>query len=230
MKKLLLAIIFFAPLFSIAQSNSLSGNWKEVHRETINGKHVNFSDTIKIGFLTGNEYTWMKKGGFIYRGTYKIENGALDMGSRYFTIVKQTRNRLVIKDDEAIYEFMPYTLPAKSRLPQEKEPMMVTNTSQMTGTWKVFKGTSSATIKELDLGNRIKTVIIFDSPDATGYIGSVSGGEDPKGSPSWFISKFENGTIYCGGKSNRSFNAAMTDDELILREGSQTFFLKQFNE
>lgn len=230
MKKLFLAIIFFAPLFSIAQSNSLSGNWKEVHRETANGKHVNFSDTIKIGFLPGNEYTWMKKGGFIYRGTYKIENGALDMGSRYFTLVKQTRNRLVIKDDEATYEFAPYTPEPRTRLPKEREPMSVTSASQMTGTWKVFKGTSSKTIKELDLGNRIKTVMIFDSPDASGNIGSVSGGEDPKGSPSWYISKFENGIIYCGGKSNRSFNASMTDDELILREGSQTYFLKQFRE
>lgn len=230
MNRLLLLAAAVMPFVSAAQSNALSGNWREVHRTDVHGDRMDFQDTIKINFLTGNEYTWLKKGGFIYRGTYKIANGALDMGSRYFKIVSQSPDRLVVSDDAATYEFRPYTAPGRNRISQEPAPSMVTSLSDIAGKWKVFKGTSSATMKEIDLSTRVKTVMIFDAPDSEGDIGYVSGGKDPQGKPSWKINRFENGILYCNGKTVRLFEVSKGTKELILKEGNMTYFMKQFTE
>lgn len=230
MTKILFLLAIVVSSVSMAQNNSLSGNWREVRRSDLRGSRMDFQDTIKINFLTGNEYTWMKKGGFIYRGTYKIEKGALDMGSRYFKIVSQNDDRLVISDDAAQYEFRPYTEPSRSILPKETPATQVRNIGEIAGKWKVFKGTSSETMKELDLSTRIKTVMIFDRPDSEGDIGYISGGKDPMGKPSWKINRLENGILYCNGKSVRVFEAMKNDKELILKEDHRTFFLKQFTE
>lgn len=230
MNKLILLLAVATPLLSEAQNNSLSGNWREIRRTDTRGENMPFSDTIKVNFLTGNEYTWLKKGGFIYRGTYKIENGALDMGARYFKIVSRGNDRLVISDDAATYEFRPYTDAPRTIVPKEAPATPVQSIGEIAGKWKVFKGTSSKTLKELDLSTRPKTVMIFDAPDSEGDIGYVSAGKDPQNRPSWKINRFENGILYCNGKTVRLFEVSKTDDELILREGEQTFFLKQFRE
>lgn len=230
MNKLLFLLAITGSFISSAQNNSLSGNWREIRRTDSRGDNMELRDTIKINFLEGNEYTWLKKGGFIYRGTYKIENGALDMGSRYFKIVKQGKDRLVLSDDAATYEFRPYTAPERRELKKEAPAERVYEARNIAGKWKVFKGTSTATLKEIDLSNRIKTVMIFDRPDNEGDIGYISGGKDPQGKPSWKINRLENGILYCNGKSVRVFEVSRTNVELILKEGEQTTFLKQFKE
>jgi len=230
MNKLLLLIVAGIPFVSTAQSNSLSGKWREISRTDTKGGVMDFQDTIKIDFLTGNEYTWMKKGGFIYRGTYKIEKGALDMGSRYFTIVNRSSDRLTISDEAATYQFVPYQEAPRTKLPKENAPEPVTSAAQMAGKWKVFKGTSTTTMKEIDLSTRVKTVMIFDAPDSEGDIGYVSAGKDPQGKPSWKINRFENGILYCNGKSVRLFEVLKADKELVLREENMTYFMKQFTE
>ena len=231
MKNVLLIAALAAPLFSIAQNNALSGNWREVHRTDARGASMDFRDSIKINFLPGGEYTWLKKGGFIYRGTYKIENGMLDMGSRQFKLLSQSDDKITLADDAAVYEFMPYSEPARRRLPNSASPEPVGDIHQLIGTWKVFKGTSSSTMKELDLSTRVKTVMIFDQPDKDGDIGYVSAGKDPQGKPSWKINRFENGIFYCNGKTVRLFDVSMSGNkELILKEGNMTYFMKQFTE
>lgn len=230
MKNVLLAALVAAPLFSLAQNNALSGNWVEVRRSDVRGAAMDFNDSIKINFLPGNEYTWLKKGGFIYRGTYKIENGMMDMGSRQFKLLGRSDNKITLADDAAVYEFRPYTDPVRRKLPNGTTPEPVADISQLVGTWKVFKGTSSSTMKELDLSTRVKTVMIFDRPDQDGDIGYVSAGKDPKGKPSWKINKFENSILYCNGKTVRLFEVMKADKELILREDNMTYFMKQFTE
>ncbi|HRO42234.1 MAG TPA: hypothetical protein PL009_05335 [Flavipsychrobacter sp.] len=230
MNKLLLLLAMSVSVSTTAQNNSLSGNWREVRRTDTRGGNMNFQDTIKLNFLTGNEYTWMKKGGFIYRGTYKIENGALDMGARYFKIASQSSDRLVISDDAATYEFRPYTEAARTTLRREAPPRLVSDLSAIAGKWKVFKGTSSSTMKELDLSTRVKTVMIFDAPDAEGDVGYVSAGKDPQGKPSWKINRFENGILYCNGKTVRLFEVMKGEKELVLKEDNMTYFMKQFTE
>jgi hypothetical protein len=231
MKRILLVLAFALPFLSVAQDSDLSGKWREVARIDLAGNVMDMRDTIKIDFLTGQEYTWLKKGGFIYRGTYKIENGALDMGSRYFSIVDMSPNRLVIKDEGATYEFMPYTEPPRARLPREAASAPVSDIRQLAGRWKVFKGTSSRTMKEIDYTTKVKSVMIFDAPDTDGNIGHVSAGKDPEGRPSWKINRYENGILYTNGKSIRLFEVIKADTkELILKEGPMTYFLKQFTE
>ena len=231
MKRILLLLAFALPFISTAQDYNLSGKWREVARTDLSGNAMDMGDTIKIDFLTGQEYTWLKKGGFIYRGTYKIEDGALDMGSRYFSIVDLSRNRLIIKDEGATYEFMPYTEPPQARLAREATPVPVSDIRQLAGRWKVFKGTSSKTMKEIDYTTKVKSVMIFDAPDTDGYIGYVSAGKDPEGRPSWKITRYENGILYTNGKTVRLFEVLRADTkELILKEGPITYFLKQFTE
>ena len=230
MKSILLLITLILPLITSAQDYALSGNWREVRRTDLRGNDLDMRDTIKIDFLTGQEYTWYKKGGFIYRGTYKVENGALDMGARYFTIVDNSPNRLVIKDDGATYEFRPYTTPRRARLPKDPPSAPVTDIRQLAGRWKVFKGTSSRTMKEIDYTTKVKSVMIFDVPDAEGNIGAVSAGKDPQGHPSWKITRFEDGILYCTGKTVRAFEVLKADKELVIREDHMTYFLKQFTE
>jgi len=230
MNKLLLLCTMVLPGIAHAQSNSLSGNWREVRRTDARGEAMEFQDTIKINFLEGNEYTWLKKGGFIYRGTYKIENNALDMGSRYFKIEKRQSDKLVVSDDAATYEFRPYSEAPRTVVPKEEDARPVREVAEIAGKWKVFKGTSTEKMKELDLSTRVKTVMIFDRPDSEGNIGYVSAGKDPQGKPSWKIERLENGVLYCGGKSPRRFEVSHRDNELILREGHMVYFLKQFVE
>ncbi|MBS1781491.1 MAG: hypothetical protein JSS78_00320 [Bacteroidetes bacterium] len=224
-----LALLLITPLIGFAQ-NKLSGNWRETKRTNPRGATISFQDTIKVNFLPGNEYTWFKKGGFIYRGTYKLEKGNLDMGSRFLHVVEHTNKHLVLSDEDAQYAFEPFEEVPVLKLAGEPAPLPVQQTSSIVGTWKVFKGTSATKIKELDLSNRIKTVVFFAQPDEFGDVGYISGGKDPQGQPSWKVSRLKDGTLYCHGKSDRVFLISQTGDEILLKEGDQSFFLKQFKE
>lgn len=229
MKKLLLLILIASPVWVFAQSKALSGKWREVKR-TMEGYNKEFADTIKVDFLEGQEYTWMKKGGFIYRGTYKIEGKILDMGSRVFTIVSQKDNKLVLRDDDAVYDFEPYTEAAPSVLPEEAAPVAVEDRGEIVGRWDVFKRTSATTQKKIDYTTLVKSVVIFETKDDAGNWGYVAASSDPLSVPSWQVDRFENGTLYCKGKSQRSFQVSKSGAQLILKEGPMTYFLKQFKQ
>ncbi|MBS1776986.1 MAG: hypothetical protein JSS64_11975 [Bacteroidetes bacterium] len=224
-----LALLFIMPLMGFSQKK-LSGNWRETKRSNLQGATISFQDTIKVSFLPGNEYTWFKKGGFIYRGTYKLEKNDLDMGSRFFHVLENSNKHLVLSDEDAQYTFEPFEEAPVVKLAGEPAPVPVQLTASIVGIWKVFKGTSASKIKELDLSNRIKTVVFFAQPDEFGDVGYISGGKDMQGQPSWKMSRLKDGTLYCHGKSDRAFFISQTGDELLLKEGDQSFFLKQFKE
>jgi hypothetical protein len=229
MKRFVLLLLLVAPLISLAQNNGLSGNWQEIKRTGQDGAATHFSDTIRLGFLTGNEYTWVKNGGFIYRGSYKVENGALDMGARYFTIVSHAPDRLVLRDRESTYEFAPYTPPVSITLAKDPPPLPVTHISRMAGNWKVYKRTSARTQQNIDYYTLVESVRVFDTPDADGTLGWVAAAKDPDGTHSWKITKFANSHLYTSGKSDRIFEVLKAEDELILKEGDITYFFKQFD-
>lgn len=230
MKQLFVFMAASLPIAATAQNNSLSGNWREVRRTDSRGADIAFKDTISILFRAGNEYTWQKKGGFIYRDAYKIEKGALDMGSRYFKIDQQQADQLVLRDDDGTYEFRPYQEAPATILPKEAPATKVEHMADITGKWQLFKGTSAEAQKELDLTTRPKTIVIFDKPDENGDIGYLSAGKDPQDRPSWKINKLEAGILQCNGKTERRFEVSKTATELILKEGNNTFFFKQFRE
>lgn len=227
--------IFFLILMGVAYAadaqTALSGKWKETSRSDRNGKYLSFKDTIHIDFLLGQEYTWMKKGGFIYRGTYKLEHGRLDLGSRVFTLVEHTSGKIVLRDQEATYEFAPYQELPRETIEQETYPGSVSSMRGLDGYWSVFKRTSATTQKEIDYTTLVKSLMLYENPDANGHIGYVSGGKDSKENPSWHIEKFENSILYCNGKTPRLFEVLKADKkELVIKEGEITYFLKRFRQ
>lgn len=208
-----------------------SESWKEVSRVDDKHKPISFKDTIHLTFMEGNEYTWMKKGSFIFRGTYKVKKGWLDLGNRVFSIVERNNQSLVLKDNGATYYFKPYVPPARGKIEKEEYSGQVSSLDGLNGVWSVFKRTSSSTLKEIDYTSIVKSLALYDAPNDKGEIGYISGGKDPKGNPSWYIEKFENSSLICNGASMRVFEVLKADPkELIVKEGDITYFLKRFKQ
>jgi len=162
---IILATVLMPTLSFAGDKNKLSGNWREVSRKTIKNEVVSYKDTIKMEFLPGgNEYIWQKAGGFIYRGTYKLEANALDIGMRYFTIVSRSNNKMVLKDDGGIYEMETYTPQVNSPQAKRQEVFAPVNSvQQMAGHWSVFKGTGAQKVDAIDYSRQIKMVDIYPS-------------------------------------------------------------------
>lgn len=229
MRKLLLIMLMSLPFISTGKDkDQLSGHWREVKR-LANSKAVSFQDTIFFEFKPGNEYIWQKAHGFIYRGTYKMENGALDIGMRYFTIVENKKKSLVLKDEAGTYYFEPYTPTSQMTPGREAEQYApVTSINQMVGTWDKFKGTSSSTQQQIDYTRTVKKVEIFASPQ-DGKLGYIYAGRDGENAPSWYVESFSNQTLYCNGKDRRQFKVLKAaNNELIIEENGFTYFLRRF--
>jgi hypothetical protein len=229
MKNYILFIITFFSCYFSAQSKDLSGNWREVSRKSQSGEAINFTDTIKIAFLEGNEYTWQKKRDFIYRGTYKVKNNTLDMGARIYTIEKSTAKKLILSDKYAVYEFETYT-PTIGQLPAEKSPVVVNNIAAIEGTWEVFKRTSTTTMKDIDYTTLLQKMVVFSKAAEDGSWGYITASRAPMQKDGWKIMSLSDHTIHCSGKTQRSFDVTKRDGELILTEGNITYFMKRFKE
>ncbi|MBN9483210.1 MAG: hypothetical protein BGO70_00675 [Bacteroidetes bacterium 43-93] len=230
MKKILFLSLFITPVLGFCgDKNSLSGNWKEVSRKKSAKEPISYTDTIMIKFLTGNEYVWQKAGGFIYRGTYKIENNSLDMGARQFLITERKPNKLVLRDDAGIYEFAPYTEPKTGNAPVHQEVNAPVNSiQQMAGQWSVYKGTSDKKKESIDYSRQVKSVEIFPS-EKDGTWGNVYSRRDADNAPSWVIKSYSNQTLYCEGKDNRQFKVIKCqDNDLIMESEGTTYFFRQF--
>lgn len=231
MRNIIALMLLCLPFLSTGKGkDELSGHWREVKRLDANNKQVSYNDTILFEFKVGNEYVWQKKGGFIYRGSYKIENGALDIGMRYFTILENKKNKkLVLKDQQGTYEFEPYTPTSQmiaGRAPEQYKP--VTSINQMVGTWDKFKGTSANTQQQIDYTRTVKKVEIFSTPE-NGKLGYIYAGRDGEGSPSWYVESFSNQTLYCNGKDRRQFKVLKAENnEFIIEENGFTYFLRRF--
>lgn len=226
MKTCLLSLLSILCFSIVSQSKNLSGSWREINRVTLDGNAIRFSDTIFVNFLPGNEYTWQKKKDFIHRGSYKYDGKVIDMATRFFTVVKHTDKVLILRDRYATYEFKAYT-PSREKLPDEKAPSIVSNIEEIAGKWNVFKRTSSAAMKNIDYSQLVEDVVIEKGDTSLGYITSSSNPHEKDG---WKISKLENGVLYAEGKTQRRLEVSKRDNELILKEGNITYFLKQFQE
>src|SRR5690606_13335211 len=143
--------------------SQLAGNWKETRRMAANGTLMPFNDTLKLEFLTGNEYLWQKGGSFQYRGTYKMVDDELDFGMARFHIAEKTGNRLLLQDEAGIsYELAAYTPPVHSPAAKRQEVYQpVTGIAQMAGQWSVYKRTSAKPLDKVDYTRQIKKVDIF---------------------------------------------------------------------
>ncbi len=230
MRKIITLLLLAAPLAGFAaDKNSLSGNWKEVKRMNTSNVVIDYKDTIRFQFLVGNEYIWQKSGGFIYKGTYKLENNALDIGMRYFTIMEKKANKLVLKDEAGIYEFVPYKETAAPGVAKKEESFAPVNSIQpMVGHWSVYKGTSAKTNQSIDYTRQLKMIDIYDAPQE-GKLGAFFARKDADNAPSWYVESYSNQTLVCNGKDHRTFKVIKCqDNDLILQEDDYTYFFRQF--
>lgn len=218
------------------KSSDLTGSWKETGRYTAAKAGVSYTDTIRIDFLIGNEYTWQKDMGFMNRGTYKITGELLDLGTRVFTIIKRTDDRIELRNDAGVYEFSRYNkntgednsrAGSTTRAYNPDAQGGPINKAQLTGKWEVYKRTSAVQQASIDYTRILKSVTITLN---NGKIeGSAKAAEMKPGSDTWTIDRFDNGTLYCSGPDKRTFKVVQVSaQELILQEGDLTYFFKVF--
>lgn len=230
MRKILFLLILLSPVVAYCgDKNNLSGTWREVKRIKADRTELSFKDTIKLEFLVGNEYIWHKQGGFIYRGTYKVEDKTLDIGMRVFTILERKGNKMILQDEAAIYEFAPYKEPAMPGAIQRQETFApVNNIAQMAGHWSAFKRTSDHVQQDIDYTRQLKMIDIYATPQ-DGKLGLFYAQRDADQAPSWYVESYANQTIYCGGKDRRQFKVIKCENnELIISEDGITYFMKKF--
>lgn len=234
-----LLALFSASLQSSARE--LSGAWKETARMKPGGEPIAFTDTMRIQFLIGNEYTWSKPMGFAYRGTYKLTDKALDMGSRYYSIVSMTDDRMVLSDKLGRYTFERDHSAARidqsaashgDRAPHATDggysgpPASI---DALMGRWEVYKRTASELQQSIDYSRQLR-VIELKKNDG-GEQGLVFAANDMQNKPSWYIDRYDDGTIYCKGRDARQLKVLhLADGELVVGEGDVTYFFKQFKQ
>jgi hypothetical protein len=230
MKKILFLLLLSIPMTAFCgDKNNIVGNWMEVSRKNAQNQTIVYKDTIFLEFLAGNEYIWQKAGGFIYRGTYKYEVNAIDIGMRYFTVVSQSNNSMVLKDEAGTYEMQRYT-PAKNS-PQAKRQEVyapVNSVQQMAGHWSVYKRTSANKVDAIDYTRQLKMVDFYSSPQ-NGKWGAFFATKDADNAPSWVVESYSNQTVYLNGKDQRQFRVIKCEaGELIMDENGVTYYFKQF--
>lgn len=234
MKKILVITTALLAIAIYSEGKDITGDWREVKRvRAKNGTTIDFTDTMFFRFMGGNEYVSQKKGGFIYKGTYKMENNTLDMGSRFYTILKHTKTHLKLQDDAGIYEFELYSPnEATASLPKEPKAQPVSDIMQMKGHWSEFKRTSDHTIQEVDYQRLIKMMDIFTHFE-DGNWGYVFATRDADNNPSWHIDSYDSKTqvLHCSGRDSRDLHVIKCqDNELVLEEKGITYFFRSFKQ
>lgn len=234
MRKLLFLLLILSSFTAFCGEKTvhLYGNWKETKRLKSDKTEIIYTDTIRLQFLTGNEYVYQKHGGFIYKGVYKVNGNDLDMGARGYTILERKPNKMVLQDDGGIYTFEPDLTPANSpaaaQMPKETPPMPVNSVDQMVGHWSVYKRTSDKTLSQVDYTRVLKMVDITGG-SSDGKLGYLYATRDADNAPSWYANSYQGQVLYCDGKDKRAFKVLKCqDNELIMEEDGITYFFKRF--
>lgn len=222
-------------------ARELSGAWKEVGRTDAKKTAIPFTDTMRVRFLIGNEYTWSKPMGFIYRGTYKVTDKALDMGSRYYTIVAMGNDRMVLSDKGGQYTFVRDNEAAATHTDNSEASSSdraaapegysgpPANIDAMMGRWEVYKRTASEVQKTIDYSRQLR---VFElKMNDGGQQGLVYAANDMQNKPSWYVDRYDNGILYCKGRDKRQLQVLhLANGELVIGEGDVTYFFKQFKQ
>lgn len=232
MRKLLFLLLMLSSFTAYCGDKvvHLFGKWKETKRMKPDKTEISYKDTIHLQFLVGNEYVYQKQGGFIYRGTYKVNGNDLDMGARGYTILERKPNKMVLQDDGGIYQFeIDNTVTtAASQLPKETPPAPVGSIDQMMGHWSVYKRTSDKTLQQVDY-TRVLKMIDITGGSSDGKLGYLYATRDADNAPSWYASSYQGQVLYCDGKDKRQFKVLKCqDNELIMEEDGMTYFFKRF--
>ncbi len=145
---------------------------------------------------------------------------------------------MILKDDAGSYKFMRYTkgpeaednsaAASAGRAYREEVAGGPASLSQIRGKWEVYKRTSSTTLPEIDYTLIVQMIDIRQRGGDT--IGVVASAKDMEGQPSWKITRYDGGILYCtGARGARQLKVlSAKPDELIVSEEPVTYFFKQF--
>ncbi len=205
--------------------------WREVKRMTLDSVITPFKDTLFIAIKPKNLFSYHNKDGFIYNGTYILEEDALDFGTAKYTVALKKPAFLVLTNDKGIYSFnIDSTDTAKTIVIAKEEKIdTITSIDQMIGHWTVYKRTADRQVQQIDLASQIRSMFIT-GPSTDGKLGYIYGGQDKDDSASWYIKTLNHDlTLECDGKNTRIIKVNKCQNgEMILEEDGIKYFFKQF--
>ncbi|PZF72821.1 hypothetical protein [Taibaiella soli] len=218
-------------------SINITGNWKEVKEMNLSKQPLAFTDTIVMKFTSPTEYVWKKGDGLGMRGYYTANKKTIDLGMIAFDVQQYNHDSMTLKTEDKIYKFVRFTeaslkeddskAQGGARLLTKENYADVTDFNVLKGRWQNYK--REGAVKDVDYSRIIKMIVIpANSQD--GKKGFVYAANDAESAPSWFIDKFENSTIYCKGKDDRTLKVLKCDGtELIFDDGVYKYYCKKFD-
>src|ERR1035437_8655391 len=109
MRKVLILLILLIPVAAFCSNKHKPikmpvSRWKEIKRMKIDSTVVPFTDTLYISFRAKDSFSYHNLNGFIYNGSYTInEDSLLDFGTARYKIAIKRPASLVLTKKEGIF-------------------------------------------------------------------------------------------------------------------------------
>ena len=205
--------------------------WREVKRMQPDSTIVPFTDTMFMAFRAKAGFSYHNKNGFIYNGTYKLDDDYLDFGTAHYTVAVKRPTSLTLTNEDGIFVFATDSADTLKAIVLHKDDSSkpVTSIDQMIGHWSVYKRVAKEEFTTIDPNTTISAVYIT-GPSTEGTLGYIYGGNDAKNQPSWYIKSLgTDQALDCDGKNLRIIKVLRCQDgELILEENDIKYYFKQF--
>jgi hypothetical protein len=238
MKRLLILLLLLLPVIVFGDNKSKNkgmpiSRWKEIKRLTMDSSIVPFTDTLFISFMKKDSFSYHNKNGFIYNGTYKLEEKDLNFGTARYSVELKKPLSLVLTDGQGIYFFNRDSSDTVRIIVLDtaaEKILPVTSIDQLIGRWSVYKReTKEKASGSIDNATAIRSMFIT-GPSTDGKQGLIFSGKDPSNAPSWFIKNLgTDQSLNCGGVNARTLKVIKCQKgELVVEEDEVTYYLKQF--
>ena len=205
--------------------------WREVKRMQPDSTIVPFIDTMFLVFKIKQGYSYHNKNGFVYNGTYTLDDDDLDFGTARYRLAVKRPTSLTLVNDMGIYVFNTDSTDTVKVIVLGKEDSArpVRSIDQMIGHWTVYKRTTKEEFTAIDMSTEINAVYIT-GPSTDGKQGYLYGGTDPNNHPSWYIKSLgADQSLDCDGKNLRIIKVLRCQNgEMVLEENNVKYYLKQF--
>ncbi len=232
---LIIAVCFIA---NPNYGQQLSQNrWKETERTTIKGKNISYTDTFYIQRPNDDEIL-LRKGAFMYKG--KVEKHKIEMGYTSYSILKNTKDVLTIKDDQYIHTFTKDYLDQSAKDAAQKKaeidlppkPVPDIDHELLSGKWLAYKRTGrDGPLAAVDYKVLIKT-LTFDTPQDEGYHGFITT-DYIGGNAIYSIKNSRNQYLIVDDENQEEHKITvwrLTPDELVIEDENKIiYYMKRFN-
>jgi hypothetical protein len=236
MRKLLVFLMLLIPIAGFCSKKHKTKlmpitRWREVKRMLPDSTVVPFTDTMFMAFKIKMGYSYHNKNGFIYNGTYKLEDDNLDFGTARYQLVQKRPTSITLANETGIYVFNTDSTDTLKTIVLAKADtsLPVTSIDQMIGHWSMYKRTAKEENTTIDPALSINAVYIT-GPSTDGNVGYIYGGQDAKNNPSWYIKSYgTDQSLDCDGRNLRIIKVLRCQGgELILEENDIKYYFKQF--